>query len=63
MAYAEGGYSTDKIQKFYDDIPTDQKDLLICPNSTYFDLYYKPEFVTPIVEKATDFLKNNKLNP
>ncbi len=63
MAYADGGYSTDKIQQFYDDIPSTKKDLLICPNSNHFDLYYKPEFVTPIVNNATDFLTKNNLNP
>ena len=63
MAYADGGYSTDQIQKFYDDIPADKKDLLVCSNSTHFDLYYKPEFVTPIINKATKFLGENSLNP
>lgn len=63
MAYADGGYSPDKLRQFYDEIPADNKDLLVCPNSGHFDLYYKPEFVTPIVENATKFLNENSLNP
>ncbi|NRA50895.1 MAG: hypothetical protein HRU12_17335, partial [Phaeodactylibacter sp.] len=63
MAYADGGYSTDKLKAFYDQIPADKKELLVCPNSGHFDLYYKPEFVNPIVDKATTFLNDNNLNP
>ena len=63
MAYADGGYSTDKIQEFYDSVPANNKDLLVCQNSTHFDLYYKPEFVGPIVERVSNFLEENNLNP
>ncbi len=62
MAYADGGYSTEKIQEFYDAIPADKKDLLICKNATHFDLYYKPEFVDDIVERASQFLSKNSLS-
>lgn len=57
MAYAEGGYSTDKLQEFYDSIPADKKSLMVCKDSNHFDLYYKPEFVDSIVEGADNFLK------
>ncbi|WP_421921183.1 alpha/beta hydrolase [Marinifilum sp.] len=63
MAYADGGYSTDKIEQFYNDVPADEKFIMVCPNSTHFDLYYKPEFVKPIVDQACEFLNQNNLNP
>jgi hypothetical protein len=50
MAYADGGYSPELLQKFYDDVPVDDKELLIARNATHFDLYYKPEHVGLIVE-------------
>lgn len=59
MAYADGGYSTDKIKEFYDTIPADKKDLIVSKNATHFDLYYKAEFVDPIVDRADTFLKEN----
>lgn len=45
MAYAEGGYSTELLQKFYDDISVDDKELLIAKNATHFDLYCKLQVV------------------
>lgn len=59
MAYADGGYHPDLLQKFYDLIAVDDKDLLICENPTHFDLCYKPEFVDPIVEKVTTLFKRH----
>lgn len=59
MAYADGGYSVDKLQEFYDSIPADKKELLISKNANHFDLYYKPEFVDAIVDSADKFLREN----
>lgn len=59
MAYADGGYHPDLLQKFYDDIKVTDKDLLVCKNATHFDLYYKPEFVDPIVKKVTALFKKH----
>jgi hypothetical protein len=59
MAYADGGYSTKLLQKFYDDICVKDKELFIAKNATHFDLYYKPEFVDPIVERITAFFKKH----
>ncbi|MBU7017473.1 MAG: alpha/beta hydrolase [Theionarchaea archaeon] len=59
MAYADGGYSTDLLQKFYNDISVDDKELFVAKNATHFDLYYKPEFIDPIVEKVTAFFKKH----
>jgi len=59
MAYADGGYSTNKIQDFYDHIPATEKELIVCKNANHFDLYYKPECVDVIVAGADKFLKNN----
>jgi len=61
LAYADGGYATDKIEEYYNEIPADEKELMVCKNSTHFDLYYKPEFVNPIVERVTNFLSQNNL--
>jgi hypothetical protein len=57
MAYADGGYSTELLQKFYDDVPVDDKDLLVCADATHFDLYYKPEHVDPIVDRVAGMFK------
>ena len=51
MAYADGGYSTDLIQKYYDEVEVEDKELFIGQDATHFDLYYKPEYIDPIVEK------------
>jgi hypothetical protein len=59
MAYADGGYSTELLQKFYDEIFVDDKDLLVCKNATHFDLYYKPEYVDPIVERVTNIFNKH----
>ena len=40
MAYADGGYSPELLQKFYDDIHVKDKDLFTGKNATHFDLYY-----------------------
>ena len=61
LAYADGGYATDKIEEYYNTIPADKKELMVCNNATHFDLYYKPEYVNPIVEKVTNFLNQNSL--
>jgi len=62
MAYADRGYSINKIQEFYDSIPADKKDLLVCKNATHFDLYHKPEFVNQIIKRTTTFLQQNNLS-
>jgi hypothetical protein len=36
MAYADGGYSPELLQKFYDDISVDDKELLIGEDATHF---------------------------
>lgn len=59
MAYADGGYSPELLQKFYDDISVDDKELFIAKNATHFDLYDKPEYVDPIVERITAFFKKH----
>lgn len=59
MAYADGGYSVDKLQEFYDSIPADSKELLVSKNANHFDLYYKPEFVDAIVDGADKFLRKS----
>ena len=59
MAYADGGYSPELLQKFYDDIPVDDKELLVCENATHFDLYHKPEYTDPIVDRVADLFKRH----
>jgi len=59
MAYADGGYSVDKLQEFYAEIPADKKEIMVAEAATHFDLYYKPEFVDPIVNNADAFLRRN----
>ena len=59
MAYADGGYSPELLQKFYDDISVDDKELFIGKNATHFDLYYKPEYVGPIVDKVAGLFKRH----
>lgn len=59
MAYADGGYSVDKLYEFYESIPADRKQLVVSKNANHFDLYYKPEFVDPIVDSADEFLRRN----
>ena len=39
-------------------IKVEEKELLIFENATHFDLYYKPEYVDPIVEKVSAFFNN-----
>jgi hypothetical protein len=59
MAYADGGYSPDLLQKFYDDITVDDKELLLCKDATHFDLHYKPEHVDPIVDRVAGLFKRH----
>lgn len=61
MAYADGGYSVEKIQEFYDAVPAEKKSLMICERSNHFDLYCKPEFVDSIVAAVDTFLKDHVL--
>lgn len=57
MAFADGGHGTDELKRFYESIKADDKELFIAESAGHFDLYYKPEFVDPIVNKVTVFLK------
>ena len=61
MAYGEKGYSTDKLQEFFDAVPSSSKEIMECKSGGHFDLYYKPEYTDPIVNKATEFLDKNGL--
>lgn len=54
LAYAEGGQNTPKIKEFYDLIDVKHKDVMYFDGATHFDLYYKPEFVNPIVGRITE---------
>jgi dienelactone hydrolase len=60
MAYADGGQRPDMLQKFYDEIHVDDKELLVFENATHFDLYYKPQFVDPVVEKVSALFKKHQ---
>lgn len=55
MAYAENGYSTEKLNEFYDSVETADKELVVVEGAGHFDLYYKPEIVDPLVEKISSF--------
>ena len=57
-AYGEGGYSTDLLQTFYDemDVPEADKQLRVV-DGTHFEIYWKPEYVEPIVEDVAAFFK------
>ena len=35
------------------------KEYVVIPNATHMEMYYKPEYVTPAVEKLTEFYKKN----
>jgi fermentation-respiration switch protein FrsA (DUF1100 family) len=59
MAYADGGQRPDMLQKFYDEIGVEDKELLVFENATHFDLYYKPQYVDPIVEKISTLFKKH----
>lgn len=63
MAYGEHGYGTDKLRAFFDDMPSQEKEIMECKSGGHFDLYYKPEFTGPIVEAVTAFLAKNGLAP
>jgi hypothetical protein len=59
MAYADGGYSTGMLQKYYDDIDVEDKDIFIGENASHFDLYYKPEYTNSIVDRITALFKRH----
>ena len=59
MAYADGGYCVDLMQKFFDDLKLEDKDLYVADNATHYALYYKPEFMGPIVEKIDALFKRH----
>jgi len=59
MAYAEGGQNIPKIKEFYEQVDVENKDLMYFEGATHFDLYYKPEFVNPIVDRINDTFRQN----
>lgn len=61
MAYGTRGYSPEKLQNFYENINAENKELMVL-DAQHFEMYWKPEFVDQIVEKATDFIHRNLRN-
>lgn len=59
LAYADGGYCIDLLQKLYDDLDVQDKELYVAENATHYALYYKPEFMDPIVERVTNLFKKH----
>jgi len=58
MAYGTRGYSPKKLQSFYDQIQAKDKEVMVL-DAQHFEMYWKPEFVNPIVERATAFINKN----
>lgn len=44
---------THQIKEFYNLMDFKHKDVMYFEGETHFDLYYKPEFVNPIVDRIT----------
>lgn len=58
MAYGTRGYSPNKLQNFYDRINAKDKEVMVV-DAQHFDMYWKPEVVNPIVDRATAFIHKN----
>jgi fermentation-respiration switch protein FrsA (DUF1100 family) len=59
MAHADRAYSPDMQRRFFDATDARDKELLVVEDATHFDLYYKPQHVTEIVERASAFVRRH----
>jgi hypothetical protein len=58
MAYGAKGYSTNELQRFFDEVrtPAAQKQLRVV-DGTHFEIYWQPRFVDPIVDDVSRFFR------
>lgn len=59
MAYGTRGYSPRRLQRFFDDVATPAEDKrLRVLDAQHFEIYWKPQFVQPIVDDMDAFFRS-----
>jgi fermentation-respiration switch protein FrsA (DUF1100 family) len=58
MAYGTRGYAPRELQRFFDEVQTPKQDkMLRVLDATHFEMYWKPQFVEPIVDDVSAFFR------